>query len=63
MYWVDYRGNEICKGSIRKGGQWVQTTYIGHPWTFRVGSVDNDNGVEEKSMLIKYVPFRGLYHQ
>jgi hypothetical protein len=58
VYWIDYRGNEVYKGSIRKGGQWVQTTYIGHPWTFRVGNVDeNDNGGEE-NVLLKYVPFR-----
>lgn len=59
VYWVDYRGNEVYKGSIPKGGQWIQTTYIGHPWTFRVGNVDNDSSVGgEENVLLKYVPFR-----
>ena len=52
VYWADYTGNEIYKGSIRNGGgMWTQTTYIGHPWTFRVGP-------GEEGVLLKYVPFR-----
>ena len=53
VYWIDYKGNEIHKGNLTRGGSWNQTTYIGHPWTFRVGS---DGG--EESVLLKYVPFR-----
>jgi len=52
VYWIDYKGSEIYKGNIPRGGSWVQTTFIGHPWTFRVG----DGG--EESVLLKYVPFR-----
>ena len=55
VYWVDYKGNEIYKGSISRGGMWTQTTYIGHPWTFRIG--DDDNGGEE-NVLLRYAPFR-----
>lgn len=51
VYWIDHKGNEVHKGSINKGGRWQQTTFIGHPWTFRVGS-------HEGEVLIKYVPFR-----
>ena len=52
VYWVDYTGNEIYKGSFRSGGgSFRQTTYIGHPWTFRVGP-------GEEGVLLKYVPFR-----
>lgn len=52
MYWIDHKGNEVHKGSINKGGVWQQTTYIGHPWTFRVGNS------HEEEVLLKYVPFR-----
>mmetsp|Transcript_9170 Transcript_9170/g.15594 ORF Transcript_9170/g.15594 Transcript_9170/m.15594 type:complete len:521 (-) Transcript_9170:85-1647(-) len=54
VYWIDYKGNEIYKGNISRGGSWVQTTFIGHPWTFRVGGSDGG----EESVLLKYVPFR-----
>mmetsp|Transcript_8175 Transcript_8175/g.16776 ORF Transcript_8175/g.16776 Transcript_8175/m.16776 type:complete len:603 (-) Transcript_8175:60-1868(-) len=58
VYWVDYKGNEIYKGSIRNGGGiWTQTTYIGHPWTFRKGR-DDRQPTGEESVLLKYVPFR-----
>lgn len=55
VYWIDYKGNEVYKGNVPRGGSWVQTTYIGHPWTFRVGG-SNDGG--EEDVLLKYVPFR-----
>eukprot|EP00574_Skeletonema_japonicum_P010440 CAMPEP_0201731412 /NCGR_PEP_ID=MMETSP0593-20130828/25622_1 /ASSEMBLY_ACC=CAM_ASM_000672 /TAXON_ID=267983 /ORGANISM="Skeletonema japonicum, Strain CCMP2506" /LENGTH=553 /DNA_ID=CAMNT_0048224179 /DNA_START=60 /DNA_END=1721 /DNA_ORIENTATION=+ len=59
VYWIDYKGNELYKGNIPRGGRWVQTTFIGHPWTFRVngsGGSDTDGG--EEGVLLKYVPFR-----
>jgi len=52
VYWIDHKGNEVHKGSINKGGTWTQTTFIGHPWTFRVGNS------HEGEVLLKYVPFR-----
>ena len=60
VYWIDYKGNEVYKGSIsNNGGSWNQTTFIGHPWTFRIG-VDSNNGNEgdEENVLLKYTPFR-----
>mmetsp|Transcript_37736 Transcript_37736/g.90955 ORF Transcript_37736/g.90955 Transcript_37736/m.90955 type:complete len:554 (+) Transcript_37736:302-1963(+) len=52
VYWIDYKGNEVRKGSIpNRGGVWTQTTYIGHPWTFRIGP-------GEENVLLKYAPFR-----
>ncbi len=52
VYWIDYKGKEVHKGSIRnKGGVWNQTTYIGHPWTFRIGP-------GEHNVLLKYAVFR-----
>ncbi|KAL7539184.1 hypothetical protein ACHAXR_011427 [Thalassiosira sp. AJA248-18] len=58
VYWIDYKGNEIRKGSIpNRGGVWSQTTYVGHPWTFRIG--DNEKSVDhEENVLLKYAPFR-----
>jgi len=52
VYWIDHKGNEVHKGSINNGGTWTQTTFIGHPWTFRVGNS------HEGEVLLKYVPFR-----
>jgi hypothetical protein len=52
VYWVDHRGNEVWRGTMRGGGgTWTQTTFIGHPWTFRVGP-------GEENVLLRYVPFR-----
>mmetsp|Transcript_6539 Transcript_6539/g.14824 ORF Transcript_6539/g.14824 Transcript_6539/m.14824 type:complete len:499 (-) Transcript_6539:165-1661(-) len=52
VFWIDYKGNEKKKGSMQPHvGQWTQTTYIGHPWTFRTGD-------GEENVVLKYVPFR-----
>jgi hypothetical protein len=57
VYWVDYKGRENYKGRIKQSEVWHQTTYIGHPWTFR--KITNDNNVaSDESILLKYVPFR-----
>ncbi|KAL7497748.1 hypothetical protein ACHAWT_007261 [Skeletonema menzelii] len=59
VYWIDYKGREVYKGNMTRGGSWFQTTYIGHPWTFRVGGRRrSDHGGEEEGVLMKYVPFR-----
>ena len=58
VYWVDYKGNEIYKGSMRSGATWNQTTYIGHPWTFRIETPNVVNDGDERSVLLRYVPFR-----
>ena len=51
VYWIDYKGNEVYKGTIQTRGTWSQTTFIGHPWTFRIGD-------GEENVLLKYAPFR-----
>ena len=52
VYWLDYKGREVYKGSMSShGGTWTQTTYIGHPWTFRKGE-------GEENVLLRYTPFR-----
>eukprot|EP00986_Skeletonema_menzelii_P017123 scaffold17608_cov108-Skeletonema_menzelii.AAC.1 len=44
---------------MTRGGSWFQTTYIGHPWTFRVGGRRrSDHDGDEEGVLLKYVPFR-----
>ena len=54
VFWVDYKGNEKKKGSMQPhGGLWTQTTYIGHPWTFRTGD-------GEENVVLKFVPFRAI---
>jgi hypothetical protein len=57
VYWVDYKGNENYKGRIKQSEVWHQTTYIGHPWTFRKITSDT-NASDDESILLKYVPFR-----
>ena len=57
VYWIDYKGREVYKGTMTRGGSWVQTTYIGHPWTFRIGGGEEEEE-EEEGVLLKYVPFR-----
>lgn len=49
VFWTDYKGREVPKGMIPSGGTWHQTTWIGHPWTFR--TVDGE-------VLLHYVPYR-----
>ncbi|EJK60037.1 hypothetical protein THAOC_19681 [Thalassiosira oceanica] len=41
----------IHPSSERGNVPWTQTTYIGHPWTFRTGD-------GEENVVLKYVPFR-----
>ena len=36
-----------------RGGVWTQTTWIGHPWTFKAGE-------GEEGVVLKYAPFRVL---
>ena len=49
VFWTDYKGREVPKGRIPSGGTWHQTTWIGHPWTFR--TVDG-------KVLLHYIPYR-----
>ena len=58
VYWIDYKGNEVYKGSMRAGDTWAQTTWIGHPWVFRKKTPGGMNDGGQESVLLKYVPFR-----
>jgi len=50
VYWVNYRGDEIHKGNVRNGSDFLQTTWIGHPWVFRE--------METGRLLCHYIPYR-----
>jgi hypothetical protein len=62
VFWMDYKGREVYKGSMGRGQMWTQTTYIGHPWVFRIGTEEGSGGFvddgDEETVLLKYVPFR-----
>jgi len=49
VFWVDYMGREEWKGSAAPGSYWTQTTWVGHPWTFRA---------QGGQVLLHYVPYR-----
>mmetsp|Transcript_14126 Transcript_14126/g.21184 ORF Transcript_14126/g.21184 Transcript_14126/m.21184 type:complete len:498 (+) Transcript_14126:110-1603(+) len=51
VFWIDFKGNEVPKGSMKKfNGNINITTWIGHPWAFRA----KDSG----RLMLYYVPYR-----
>jgi hypothetical protein len=50
VFWVDYKGKEVLRGKLQSTGFFHQTTWIGHPWTFRY----QDTG----ELLLHFIPFR-----
>ena len=50
VYWMNYQGHEEFKGSILRGETWTQTTYVEHPWVFRLSDTDQ--------LLLHYIPER-----
>jgi hypothetical protein len=54
VYWINYKGQEDFKGSIRRGQTWLQTTWIEHPWVFRLSDTND--------LLLHYVPDRVIPH-
>jgi len=50
VYWINYKGKDEMKGSIRPGGFWTQHTWIEHPWVFRDSITDD--------ILLYYIPDR-----
>jgi hypothetical protein len=51
VFWIDFKGNEVPKGSMKKiNGNINITTWIGHPWAFR----SKDSG----RLMLYYVPYR-----
>ncbi len=35
IFWVNYRCEEIYKGTIAPGERWDQRTFLSHPWRIR----------------------------
>jgi hypothetical protein len=35
LWWVDYDGREVARGTIRPGQRWDQRTFLTHPWRVR----------------------------
>ncbi len=53
VYWVDYKGRDTFKGSIRfNSNKFCVSTWVGHPWTFRRR--------RDHQLLLHFVPFRVL---
>ena len=50
VFWVDYKGNDVLKGTVKHGGVFSVQTYIGHPWTVRT----KDTG----KLVCHYIPYR-----
>ena len=50
VYWVDYKGKHIPKGTMQPNHVWTQTTYIDHPWVFENSAT--------QTPLLYYVPYR-----
>ncbi len=53
VYWVDYKGKHILKGTMKPNQVWVQTTWIDHPWVFE-GLDENENSTP----YLYYIPYR-----
>jgi hypothetical protein len=53
VYWVDYKGKHVLKGTLKPNHLWTQQTWIDHPWVFE-GRDDNDNATP----YVYYVPHR-----
>ena len=59
VYWMNYQGHEESKGSIMHGETWTQTTFVEHPWVFRMAP---SQGNIEEPLLLHYIPERVIPH-
>lgn len=53
VYWVDYKGKHILKGTLKPNHAWVQTTWIDHPWVF-----EGLDAQDCPTPYLYYVPYR-----
>ena len=49
VFWVDYLGRLVDKGTFGPGQTWNQTTWVDHPWVFCN---------EQETVLLHYIPYR-----
>lgn len=54
VFWMNYMGHEEAKGTIHRGETWTQTTYVEHPWVFRLSDTNE--------LLLHYIPERVIPH-
>jgi len=54
VYWMNYKGHEESKGTIHRGETWTQTTWLEHPWVFRLSNTNE--------LLLHYIPERVIPH-
>ena len=52
VFWVDYKGAHVPKGTVKPGHTWTQSTWIDHPWVF--GDANNDD------VFLYYIPYRAI---
>ena len=51
VFWIDYKGKEVLRGTIHgNNGFFYQTTWIGHPWTFRFKDTNE--------LVLHFIPYR-----
>jgi len=53
VYWVDYKGSHILKGTIQPNQVWHQSTWIDHPWVFE-GTDQHGN----PTPFLYFIPYR-----
>ena len=54
VFWMNYLGHEEAKGTIHRGETWTQTTFVEHPWVFRLSDTNE--------LLLHYIPERVIPH-
>lgn len=52
VYWVDYKGKHVSKGTMKPGHRWTQSTFIDHPWVFEDAT--------DATVYLYYVPYRAI---
>jgi cytoskeletal protein RodZ len=50
VYWVDYKGKHVLKGTMKPNHTWTQTTWIDHPWVFE--------DANDSTVYLYYIPYR-----
>jgi hypothetical protein len=50
VFWVDYKGKHVPRGTIKPNHTWTQTTWIDHPWVFE--------DAYDATVYLYYIPYR-----
>lgn len=50
VYWINYKGKDVFKGTLQPRARWGQISWIEHPWVFRDAETDQ--------ILLYYIPDR-----